>query len=598
MKTQSTKMKSASKIFKRDHLQFLIRVFFFLFVFINSSTFAFGQCITITSVTSPNPTVTPMLVDVKGTITGCDSVIVKFTCDFYHIEITNHVAATAGFWMTEFSDRCACGKPITITATSNCEPNCAPAVSTITIPCIDINCPYFSVNITAGICMGPNGDPDDNTSTANLRDYIFTPTKLFTAAVPITLHWDFHDGKTKDVTKTTDFTKPVHHRFASIPSAMPVLTVVAAPSSSGPCIQNIILDITPFTSCSKGCTGITISDINVSSVCDAGVWKTIFNAVISGTIPGAPSYQWSVLNTDGTTTSYVTSSPSLTANFSCFIPNSITLTVMGTGCSPDPILTKSINKTLFPPCSGGCPEFNISASAPDPSHPCNYTFSVDVTSTGCGSSISGYNWKISGNSTSGFTGAMLSGNPASYTFTKDGSYVVELTLAGVTDDSGNPCKKETGLVVNCSGGSPSPTGGPTPTPVPGEGGICTGSLLCCLLWILLMASIVSALIALCFVLCVGDALSWTAFLVSVGILIATSVVLGSFCDFNLCNILLSMALSGGTAFAIICGTTAVPCSSWLCDKTTIPILGIGVSNILIADLFFWLLWFLVCILFK
>ena len=107
---------------------------------------------------------------------------------------------------------------------------------------------------------------------------------------------------------------------------------------------------------------------------------------------------------------------------------------------------------------------------------------------------------------------------------------------------------------------------------------------------------ITAAISLAVALCSGNNAAWITFGIALASAILFGILLATVCDVNICALLLTIAVTNTINWGIICGTNIIPCNSWLCQLTTLPILGIQVSNYLLGIIVIWLLTLAFCAL--
>ncbi len=120
---------------------------------------------------------------------------------------------------------------------------------------------------------------------------------------------------------------------------------------------------------------------------------------------------------------------------------------------------------------------------------------------------------------------------------------------------------------------------------------------CCILYILFIIALIAAIVSLAYALCTGGTVAWGIFFTSLAVVIFLVIWLMTVCDVGICEMLLALGTGGLINWGIICGTNIIPCKSWLCQMTTIPILGIQMQNFLIINIILWILAALFCVLF-
>jgi hypothetical protein len=117
---------------------------------------------------------------------------------------------------------------------------------------------------------------------------------------------------------------------------------------------------------------------------------------------------------------------------------------------------------------------------------------------------------------------------------------------------------------------------------------------CCLLYILFILALFSTIVSLAVALCTGGTPAWVVFWSSLAAAVLLAILLITICDVGICEMFIALSIGGLINWAIICGTSLIPCNSWLCQMKTIPILGIQVQNFLIINLVIWLLTIILC----
>lgn len=180
----------------------------------------------------------------------------------------------------------------------------------------------------------------------------------------------------------------------------------------------------------------------------------------------------------------------------------------------------------------------------------------------------------------------LNGYLIDHNYTSNGNYTVSIILQKA---GGNCTYSKVISITNCAGGGDDND----------NGGcilcICT-DFWCCLLYILFILSMITAAISLAVALCNGNHAAWITFGIALASAILFGILLATVCDVNICALLLTIAITNTINWGIICGTNIIPCNSWLCQLTTLPILGIQVSNYLLGIILIWLLTLAFCAL--
>ncbi len=181
---------------------------------------------------------------------------------------------------------------------------------------------------------------------------------------------------------------------------------------------------------------------------------------------------------------------------------------------------------------------------------------------------------------------LLNGHLIDHTYSSNGTYDVKIIL----QKNGENCTYSKSITItDCVGGGDDDD----------EDGcilcICA-NFWCCLLFILFILAMVTLAVSLAVALCNGNNTAWIVFGISLASAILFGVLLVAICDVDICALLLTIAITNTINWGIICGTNLIPCNSWLCQLSTLPILGIQVSNYLIGLLVIWLITLLFCAL--
>jgi hypothetical protein len=181
---------------------------------------------------------------------------------------------------------------------------------------------------------------------------------------------------------------------------------------------------------------------------------------------------------------------------------------------------------------------------------------------------------------------LLNGYLIDHTYTANGNYDVSIIL----QKNGENCTyMKTIMITDCTGNDNDDD----------NGGcilcICT-DFWCCLLFVLFILAMITAAISLAVALCNGNNTAWIVFGISLASAILFGILLVAVCDVDICALLLTIAITNTVNWGIICGTNLIPCNSWLCQLTTLPVLGIQVSNYLIGIIVIWLLTLAFCAL--
>ena len=254
-----------------------------------------------------------------------------------------------------------------------------------------------------------------------------------------------------------------------------------------------------------------------------------------------------------------------------------TLTIFRAGCVP---ITANITLPNFTPCST-CP---VAAQVNMNNLTINgCQLSGMLAGTFCTDQFVSYIIDFDdGNSTPTIPIAQFNTNPINHAYECNGSYQVEITLL----DNISSCSFTRTIVVDdCSSCDDNEEEEDTDDCT---FCICGISFWCCIMYILLIIALILMGLALAYALCTGGYPAWIAFGIALAAVIALLLYLYFACDLGICDLILAIAIAGTLDSGILCATSLVPCSGWLCQKVTLPILG-PTQHYFIVAIVLWLL---------
>jgi hypothetical protein len=177
---------------------------------------------------------------------------------------------------------------------------------------------------------------------------------------------------------------------------------------------------------------------------------------------------------------------------------------------------------------------------------------------------------------------LLNGYVINHTYSTNGTFPFKITLQ---KNGGNCVYAKQIVITGCKG-------------TDGDGDGCTfcfcSNFWCCLLYILFILGLIATIVSLAWALCTNSMYAWIAFWADLAAVILLAILLITVCSVGICALLIALGIGGLINWAIVCGTNLIPCNSWLCQMTTIPILGVQVQNFLIINLVIWLLALILC----
>lgn len=300
--------------------------------------------------------------------------------------------------------------------------------------------------------------------------------------------------------------------------------------------------------------------------------EVTFTPTISGPVD---AYMWNF--GDNTNSSGVGTPGPQTHGYAHYPQSTPTLTIFRAGCVP---ITFNINLPAFSPCAA-CPVAaqvnlnNLTVSG------CQLTGLL--SGSFCTDQFVSYIIDFDdGSSSPTIPIAQFSTNAVNHTYECNGSYQVKVTLV----DNISSCSFTRTIVVNnCSTCEPNEE--------EDEADDCTFcvcgiSFWCCILYILLIIALIAMGLALAYALCSGGTPAWIAFGIALAAVIALLLWLYFKCDLGICDLILAIAVAGTLDSGILCATSLIPCSNWLCQKVTLPILG-PTQHYFIVAIVLWLL---------
>jgi hypothetical protein len=255
-----------------------------------------------------------------------------------------------------------------------------------------------------------------------------------------------------------------------------------------------------------------------------------------------------------------------------------TLTIFTVGCNPLSVVFP-INGVTFPICDA-CP-INAQIVLNTTTSKCDLT--GNVSANFCEEQYNSFTVDYGEGPTITETNLnLLNGYPLSHTYSSDGTYHLKITL----QKNGSNCDYPKDITITgCK-------------PHHDDDDSCffcfCKDFWCCILYILFIIALIATIVSLAFALCNGGTAAWISFGISLAVAIGLAIWLIAVCDISICELLIALSIGGLINWAIVCGTNLIPCNSWLCQMSTIPILGIQVQNFLIVNLVIWILTVILC----
>ncbi len=259
------------------------------------------------------------------------------------------------------------------------------------------------------------------------------------------------------------------------------------------------------------------------------------------------------------------------------------LTLFKTNC---PAVTFTIIIPSFPPCSSCPPSGQVDLNQVSTSG-CNLTGTI--ISSICEAEYTDFVVYYGHGESVTEDISLLNGYALNHTYPCDGNYTIEVELL---NSNGPNCLYSKNIVISGCGAC-SPDDDDDKDDDSCFLCICGISFWCCLAYILFFLVFMAMIVALFYALCTASTPAWVTFFILLGIGIALILYLIFSCGLSICELLLAIAVASSIDYAIICGTSVLPCTTWLCKKTTLPILG-GTQNFVIVLVLLWLLALLFC----